>query len=272
MSLPLCDHVERIVGAVLASERVLLCTDFDGTLVPIGDDPDRCVLDDHTQRVLAALHRPPRLHVAVVSGRRLADVRQRVGLPDLVYAGNHGLEIEGVGLVFREPTAFGLRGTIAALAADVAAAIDGIDGVWLERKDLTFAIHYRGVQPETVAALHAATERTTAQAIAAGLVRLHGGKSVIEVRPRVAWDKGSAFTWLGDRLHCDRGGRLFLGDDETDEDAFRAGRDSITVRVGPPGVRSAARYVATASDVVSLLSALQRGLAPGPGPPTGPAR
>lgn len=260
LPLSLHDHLHVVVAAVLGCERALLCTDFDGTLVPIDDDPARCLLDDGTRQVLAGLHRPPRLHVAVVSGRRLADVRQRVGIDGLFYAGNHGLEIEGGGLVFREPVASALRGAIASLAAELAAAIAGIEGAWLEPKGLTCTIHFRRVHPEAVAGLRDAVARTAARAVVAGLVQLRAGKGVIEVRPRVAWDKGSAFKRIGDACGCDPAGCLFIGDDDTDEDAFRAGRESITIRVGPSGAGSAARYIATVDDVMSLLLALHRGL------------
>lgn len=271
MPLPLRHHLDAVVNAVLTAERALLCTDFDGTLVPIGDDPACCMLDDDTRHMLAALHRPPRLHVAVVSGRRLTDLRRRVGVDGLVYAGNHGLEIEGAGLVFREPAAFALRGALSSLAAELDAAIAGVAGAWLEHKGLTCTIHYRRVQPEAVAMLRAAVARTTERAVTAGLVRLHGGKCVVEVRPNVAWDKGRAFAWLGDGLGCGPADRLFLGDDETDEDAFRAGRDAITIRVGPPDAGSAARYVATAGDVRALLAALRHGIDRHRPPPCRPA-
>lgn len=260
MPLPLRHHLDEIVNTLLAAERALLCTDFDGTLVPIADDPAHCMLDDRTQRILAALHRPPRLHVAVVSGRGLADLRRRVGVDGLVYAGNHGLEIDGAGLVYQEPAAFALRGALSCLAAELDAAIAAIEGAWLEHKGLSCSIHYRRVRPEAIATLRAAVARTAARPVAAGLVRLHGGKYVVEVRPNVAWDKGRAFAWLGDGLGCAPADRLFVGDDETDEDAFRVAREAITIRVGPPDAGSAARYGATAGDVMALLAALRQAL------------
>ena len=85
--------------------RLLLLSDYDGTLTPIVDQPDQAWLADATRDDLRALARSPNIHLAFVSGRDLADLRGRVGVADAIYAGCHGLEIEGPGLRFRHPEA-----------------------------------------------------------------------------------------------------------------------------------------------------------------------
>src|SRR5678815_3831800 len=84
---------------------ILLMTDYDGTLTPIVDDPADAILAVQTREDLARLARSPRARVAVISGRGIEDLRARVALDDVIYAGCHGLEIEGPNLLFRHPDA-----------------------------------------------------------------------------------------------------------------------------------------------------------------------
>lgn len=254
MPLPLRDHSEFLATAILATERVLLCTDFDGTLVPLQDDAAACRLDDPVRTILASLHAPPRMHVAIVSGRRLTDIRDRVGMSAITYAGNHGLEIAGRDMVFREPTAVACHDVLRSLADDLDVFLAGIEGAHLERKGLSLTVHVRQVHTDTVAAVRAVVTRAIARTADSSHLRVRGGKGVLEIRPNVDWDKGRAVEWIADRLGCDPGARVFIGDDETDEDAFAACRQGITIRVGHPDTPTAARYVATPVDVRRFLA------------------
>jgi trehalose-phosphatase len=256
MPLTLRDHVDALVAAILETEPVLLCTDFDGTLVPLHDDPRSCLLDGPTREVLAALHAPPRRHVAIVSGRRLADVRAKVGVDTITYAGNHGLEIEGSGMMFREPAAVACHDVLRALADDLAVFLAGIDGARLEWKGLSLTVHFRQVRTDAVPAVRAVVARAVSRMSGPGHLRIHGGKDVLEIRPNVDWDKGRAVEWLADRLGCGPRQRIFIGDDETDEDAFAACHRGITIRVGHPDAPTNARFVATVDDVRGFLTRL----------------
>src|SRR5205085_6274271 len=103
MTGPLFHNLNSIGARVTAAAGVLLFLDFDGTLSPIVDIPEKATLPDETRDILIRLNRRPRFNLALISGRSLADVEQRVGLPDLIYAGNHGLEIRATGLRYTEP-------------------------------------------------------------------------------------------------------------------------------------------------------------------------
>jgi len=256
MPLPLRDHSDSLAAAILAADRVLLCTDFDGTLMPLQDDAASCRLNASVREMLVALHTPPQMHVAIVSGRRLADLRDRVGIAAITYAGNHGLEIEGRGMMFREPTAVACQAVLESLADDLDAFLSGIDGAHLERKGLSLTIHIRQVHADAVAAIRAVVVRAVEGTRTLGRLRIRGGKGVIEVRPNVDWDKGCAVEWLADRLGCAPGSRVFIGDDDTDEDAFAACRQDISIRVGSPDTPTAARYVAEPADVRHLLAVM----------------
>lgn len=256
MPLPLRDHLRQLVGVVLEANRTLFCTDFDGTLVPMCADPDSCRLGDDLRSTLSSLHRPPRMHVAVVSGRRLADVRRRVGIQTLTYAGNHGLEIEGRGLSFRNPGAEACQDLIDTLATALREDIAALRGTRLEHKGLSLTIHYRQAHPAVVSTVHDTVAATVSRVDSTGRTRIHHGKCVLEIRPHVAWNKGHAIEWLGQQLGCDSEHRIFIGDDETDEDGFAACRDGVTIRVVDSAAATAARYLASQGEVSTFLAML----------------
>jgi len=211
----------RTVGERVAeAEGLLLCLDFDGTLAPIVDDPDDATLPRETRQRLRQLANAPDVTVAVVSGRELSDLRERVDLEDIHYAGNHGMEL-GDGDEARIPDAVeehqpAVRSVVDRLRESLA----DVPGCRVEDKHLTATVHLRGV-PDDRQAEVAATVRDTAASVDG--VHTSEGKAIVEVRPDVDLGKG----WVVERLrdaHPDHV-PLFVGDDVTDEDGFRAVSD-----------------------------------------------
>ena len=131
-----------------AGTRLLLLMDFDGTLVELADDPDAVELSHATRHLLQRLVRRSDLTMGVVSGRRLADLRVRVGAGNAIYyAGLHGLEIEGPGMQFLHSRAANTRSLIRRVGRSLLDATKGLAGVRVENKDLTVAMHVRGAAP-----------------------------------------------------------------------------------------------------------------------------
>ncbi len=195
--------------------RLALFLDFDGTLAPIAAHPRLARLDAGLRRILGEL--AARIPVAVVSGRAAQDLRRLVGLDTLYLAGSHGFEILGPGgLIHDEGAPF--AAALDAAERDLEAAVADLPGVWVERKPYAIAVHYRDAPAETVAPL---AERV------AGVARRHpalvtrDGKKVIELRPAKDWDKGTAVLWLLGKVARPGVRAVFVGDDTTDEDAFR---------------------------------------------------
>lgn len=223
--------------------------DFDGTLTPVRARPQDAVLDEAMRRAVRTL--AERCFVAIVTGRGLADVRSLVDLPQLVFAANHGFEIAGPGQSFEvDPS---LRSTFAALRPEVDALVQGIEGVVVEHKGLSIALHFRLAPPERVPAIEAGVDHLVATH--PGL-RKGTGKKVVELRPARDWHKGAAVRWLCDRL-AQSGPRpvpLMLGDDRTDEDALAAVReDGVGIVVGRPQWETAARYGLRDTEAVRVL-------------------
>lgn len=205
----------------LEAKRLAAFFDFDGTLTPIVSRPDHAVLPDVMRDRLERLAQLTPV-TAIVSGRSRADLEQRVGIPSLVYAGCHGFDIAGPqGRIVERQEGRGFDAVIGRAAAALRAELDGMPGLIIEDKTYCLALHYRHVPPHRVDALRRAVD-----AVAASfpeLRKMHG-KKIIELRPDVPWDKGSAVLWILETLGLGGSGVLpiYFGDDVTDADAFRA--------------------------------------------------
>jgi trehalose 6-phosphate phosphatase len=198
--------------------RAAILCDVDGTLAPIVDDPAAAAVPEDARATLAELASRYRL-VACISGRRAEHAKRMVGLDQLTYAGNHGLELLEPGR--SQPVLDPALGDQAAAAAGFAAGLDPDElarlGLRLEDKGPIQAIHWRGASDGEAAARRAGEIGLKAEQ--AGLVA-HLGRMVLEVRPNVAVDKGVAVRRLlgGGEFAT----ALYGGDDTTDLDAFEA--------------------------------------------------
>lgn len=241
---------------IRTADHVLLCSDYDGTLTPIVETPEKAVLAEETRRVLATLGRQKKISIGIVSGRALSDLRERVGATGVVYTGNHGLEIEGPGIKYVEPLARELRPVIAVLHRVLTLALSAVKGVLVEDKGLTLSVHYRQIAEGEMARVGSIFEHKVAVARLRGQVKTTSGKRVYEVRPPVEWDKGKALTFLADRLPkrktSDGPLTIFFGDDLTDEDGFRALNriHGVSVYVGKDNLKSCAGYYLESPDEV----------------------
>jgi alpha,alpha-trehalase len=211
------EHVQEIAGG---SGRLAVFLDYDGTLTPIVSHPEQAWLSDSMREVLQQL--TERAPVAIVSGRELGDVRRRVNIDSIVYAGSHGFDIAGPhGL--RRQMATDFLPNLDTAEKELHEALDGIPGARVERKRFSIAAHYRNVNENDVPKVEQAVGEV---ATPHRKLRRINGKKVYELLPDVAWDKGKAALWLLETLGLESrtGGNrpIYIGDDRTDEDAFRA--------------------------------------------------
>jgi trehalose 6-phosphate phosphatase len=232
-------HLDRLTGE--AAPRLALFFDYDGTLTPIVRRPEDAVLPQGMRALLGDLAR--RVPVAVVSGRDLEDVRRMVALDALYYAGSHGFDVAGPGgLAMQHEEARRRLPALDAAEAALRERLAALAGVWIERKRFAVAVHYREAATGDVARVESAVD-----AVLRGHAELRkkGGKKIFELQPDVPWDKGRAVRWLLERLGLGDGAVLpvYIGDDVTDEDAFRAlAATGVGIRVGAPHGETAAAY------------------------------
>ena len=209
--------------------------DVDGTLLHLAATPDAVRLTPDTAAVVRALHRATGGATALVSGRAIADLDAIFGAPPLPAAGQHGFERRGSASAIQRDDLDARR--LDAARQRLASVVDAHQGLLLEDKGHSLALHYRGAPAHAAVADH--TMRGLARELGADY-RIQRGKHVLELRPR-AGDKGEAITaFLLEPPFADRI-PVFVGDDLTDEDAFAVveslGGHSVKVGEGPSRAR-----------------------------------
>lgn len=216
-----------------------LFLDYDGTLTDIADRPEQAVLPPSVRALLGDLS--VWIPVAIVSGRDREDLEGLVGLHQLSYVGSHGFDIRGPDGLWQHPEALTARNALEKAQRQLQQAIGEIPGVLIELKRFALAVHYRLVSADEVDRVRMAAANAVRHS--ATSLRLTCGKCVLELRPSLNWGKGDAVRWLCERLAADLV-PIYLGDDETDEDAFRVmpGLGGCGIRVGGGAAHTCATY------------------------------
>ena len=246
----------------LACRSLYLFLDFDGTLSPIVLDPGQAVLSLRMRRRLEKLLSIGRCKIAVISGRSLQDIRRRVGIAGITYGGNHGLEVEGPEVKFRYPVPEKVMRALDDVREKLEKALSSVPGVFLEDKGLSLTVHFRKVKRAELSVVARAVEEAAGPYRIPRGIDVRPGKEIFEVRPFVAWNKGKTVLWLLKKSTV-AGGEppwpLCVGDDRTDEDAFREIRErGVTVFVGAPRQTKARYYLRNVGEVAAFLGMLAR--------------
>ncbi len=187
--------------------------------------------------LLKKIARQKGVRLAVISGRNLSALRSKVGVGDIAYAGNHGLEIFGQGLRFTEPSARGTMPLLKRLYPQLRKVLRPLSGVWVENKRLTLTVHFRQAKARVKDEVLRIVKELLQRHSLVGCLRLTHGKKVLEIRPKTDWDKGKAVEYLLRLAKKETGLRhtpIYAGDDITDYSAFRAvrKRGGLAVCVG----------------------------------------
>lgn len=261
MTEALNDHLSEIAACVSGSRHVLLFFDFDGTLAPIVEDPAQARMPAETRQSLVQLAGSDKFSLAIISGRALSDLRERVGLENLIYAGNHGLEISGPGFDFVEPEAARQLEALGELSQRLRVPLRHVPGVEVENKVLSASVHFRRAPAASLAEVR---EMVEAEVDTVGSpFEVTEGRKVFEIRPRVDWHKGMAVGWIREGSGHPEALCIYVGDDLTDEDAFLALPGGITVSVGQTRKTSARYYLEHQESVQEFLIWLtEQGLKP----------
>jgi trehalose-phosphatase len=242
------DIAERIDRAGSA----LALTDFDGTLVPLEDHPEDVTVPAETRALLESFKSNPRLSIGVISGRSLADLEARVGVPGIWYVGNHGFELRtpsGTRRAFYDAEA---ARYVRAVERELADVTSNIAGVQIENKGPTLAVHYRRVDADRIGRVEQACRDAFYRH--QKRLRLISGMCVHELRLREGFTKGTAVRVI--RKESPRHLLPFyFGDDVTDDDVFRVLQGTgVCVRVGRRPSRLAEFSIAGPNDLLDVLS------------------
>jgi trehalose 6-phosphate phosphatase len=243
------EHWPEIARRVRVAGSVALFMDFDGTLSPIVAQPEDALLERGTRVALLRLAGNPRVKAYVISGRRRTDLQARIAVPGLRYLGVQGWDTAG-----NNPAVPELLERIAKARDGLAARLNGTEYIQLEDKGVSFALHYRGAGDQIVRKVRALLREMLADY--GETLRVLEGDRVWEVLPWEVRGKGYAA-----RKHWQRWGSgvlpVYLGNDATDEAAFRTLARGVTVRVGP-AQRSRAHYrLRNPSEVRRFLEMLE---------------
>ena len=242
VELGLASAVARVAGA----ERLLVASDFDGTLAPLVDDPARARALPAAEAALVRLAALPRTEVALVSGRSLASLRGGAGAlaGHATLVGGHGIEWEDAAPTPDETA------DLDALVRELDDFTEDVPGAWVERKPFSAVIHLRCVPPGQLAE----AQRTAMAVMRASGHRVLEGHGVVEALVRQP-AKGAALHALRRSLDADV--VVYLGDDVTDDDAFAVlGEGDLAISIGPTPTGAAFQVASprAAAEVLTLLA------------------
>ncbi len=210
----------EVILSRISHNRSIIFLDYDGTLTPIVSRPELAVLDESIKKVLIELS--SKIPVAIISGRDLKDVTNLVQIPNIYYAGNHGFELK-----HPDDTVTLLEETkeypplLDQIQMSLHLLNTSYPGVIIERKKFSLAVHYRLLKDESlIGSLEKLLLDSTTRF---PQFKLTSGKKVFELRPSINWHKGKAVQVITNKIYGNtfHSYPVYIGDDLTDEDAFR---------------------------------------------------
>ncbi len=261
---------EPIQTRIQQAQNLFLFLDYDGTLTPIVSRPELALCPTRVRRHLKKLRDLPRVLLAIISGRAVDDLREKVGILGITYVGNHGLEVEhpdGRQQKSSSPTRMRELKTI---TRHLRISLEEIPGMLLEEKGPILCVHYRNVPKKFVAKVRQAVEDELRHW--RNRWKIASGKMILEIQPNIDVHKGKAVRTILKTFPCTGTLPIYLGDDQPDEDAFRVlkGR-GISIFVGPGEFPSEADFFLSDPGEVQefLFRCLQarRSTTHGPGAP-----
>ena len=234
--------------------KILLCLDYDGTLTPIVKKPEYAKLGQNIKHALENIKSNKNIILAIISGRTLSGIKKLVNLRNVIYAGNHGFEIEIGRDVFIHRGLKEAIPIISKIKKAISKKIKGIRGAFIEDKEFTLSIHWRLVKKKYLNKLFLIIKNIIHNN---SKIRLTIGKKVWEIRPNIAWDKGKAVELIYSKVNKNNNLKIiYIGDDTTDEDAFSVLKKEITIKIGKSNKSKAKYYLKKQSEIKNILNLL----------------
>ncbi|XP_065357113.1 trehalose-phosphate phosphatase isoform X3 [Calliphora vicina] len=249
------DFELKLPGFLNPNKTLAVLFDYDGTLAPIADNPNKTVMPVATEVILNKIAKHPKIFLAVISGRGLRDVQTRVGINGIMYGGNHGIEIEsadGSRHDYKLPTE--VQENYAKLVKELKENVEK-NKAWVEDKKVSLTYHYR----DTPMDIKESQKQVAIKIIESYGFRANQAHEAIEAKPPVNWNKGEAAMFIlkhtfGDNW-ADEIKVVFAGDDTTDEDAMKKLQGlGKSFRVSTdPEIQTFADFRLSSQDLVSDL-------------------
>jgi trehalose 6-phosphate phosphatase len=256
MTGPERSALARIVDSYWRGVNLALLFDFDGTLVPIEDHPRVVELDYDMRRRLEKLARTPTVSVGILSGRRIDELKNVIGLSGVYYVGTGGLELDLCGQLAVHPKATRAAQLVVSVADRLRRVLAGYPGAWVEQKPIGLTVHYRDVATPGIGPLQASVARTIEPFFPA--LSVMDGTSAIEIVPDLGWTKGSALRMIVNHIGATTVLPVYAGDDANDADALSAAAalDGVTIGIGPRAPSIAHHRLPDPSSLGSFLDEL----------------
>jgi len=238
----------------MKEKKLVLFLDFDGTLSPIVNNPEDASISDDMKKALKQCS--DKFTVSIISGRDMDDVKSRVGIDELIYAGSHGFRITGPdGLSMEHKKSEEILPVLDTVGKKLQDQFsDGPEGVMVERKKYAIAVHYRNADEGKLDEINDKIKEVLKQHPE---MKTGKGKKIVEIKPGHDWHKGKAVKWILDEFNLWDNPEVlpvYIGDDVTDEDAFKTLHNKgLSILVGSHDQPTAARYKLSNVDEVSTL-------------------
>lgn len=249
-------EIEQLLE-IKGNRKITIFLDYDGTLTPIVSDPEAAELPDDNREIITALSKLT--PVALISGRDLKDLKSKIEIDTVIYAGSHGFDISGPnGLEMVHESQKEVTPALDEAEKRLKEQLKDIQGAKVERKKFAIAVHFRNVEEKDVQEVKNAVQK---EADRHDILKTGSGKKILELKPDIDWNKGYALDWLTEKLGWDREKylRIYIGDDITDEDGFEALiDDGIGILVGSHGEKTAATFaLRNTNEVTKFLQHLR---------------
>ncbi|MFZ2189828.1 MAG: trehalose-phosphatase [Candidatus Magasanikiibacteriota bacterium] len=250
----LFNNLLEIEKKLYLSEGILVMFDFDGTLSPIASTPYKAILPKKIKNRLIKCSK--KFPLVVISGRSLKDIKNKVDIKDLVYAGNHGLEWQ----IGKKINSIPVPKSTTKLLSNIKQKLQKIKqkypGILIEHKSLSCAIHYRQLNPKLITCFKKDINNIIKPLNNNNVLEVLKEKKVIELKPNIDWDKGKFALFIHEYFQNKLKLKLlpvYVGDDKTDEDVFTALQSGLTIRVGINKKSSATFYIKKQEQIILFI-------------------
>lgn len=242
------------------NKPIFIFLDYDGTIVPIQEKPIQAILPESTRLLLDDIAQYSNTYVGIVSGRSMKDIRRMVKLTSLFYVANHGYEIYSRKIKWHHTIVTDIVPILRKLHINFEKTLKAIHGVLIENKIITLSIHYRQLSGTPVYTLKKIIK--SKMQIYSRFLKISSGKKIFEIKPRINWNKGKAIFKLIELFNvAAKPLIIYIGDDRTDEDAFRLlPKEAFTIYVGNNFSSKAKYFLNNTAEVILFLKKVNRSL------------